>query len=907
MARISTKAGTLSALALAVLLILFTVQFLGATGGTADHFAGQIDFNHGGDNFIDGRGFNSSSAVAIDPVGGEVYVADYSNNRVLGWKSAAEFTGNQPADIVIGQPDFYSYLCNQISLSNGNGTVEPAQNSLCNPEGLAVDADERVYVSDNGNNRVLVFDNPFALMPGQNSNFAARLVIGQGSGGNNFTSPAAASGQTGLYRPVGLSLDSNGNLFVLDAGNNRALEYFNPFGAATSAGAGDVVADRVFGQPDFNANQPNQGGAVTAQTLSTANYGGPAGIATDSYGNLYVADDVNGRVVEYNGPFDNTANDPSANLIFSGFRSYTVAGVVVDGANNLYFAAANSNGQSYVYQFAETSNPPSNTTANLVFGPTMNIAADPTAYLGASQALATDASNNLFMANSNRVIEYLAPGNANGSAPGSAGDSTADAVLGQADFDHTTANFVDALGMHYPGGVAIDQTANPNHIYVLDLANNRVLGWNSLSGFSNHQPADLVVGQSDFYSSSHDVDAAHFALDAGGQVDQGGIAVDRYGNLFVTDAGFGRVLEFSNPFAAWQSGQNSNFSASTVFGQNGQFDTYNACDPSTYTASQGSLCFPTGLAFDPVGNLYVADAGNSRVLEFVPDANGSFGPTPMPTAVIGQTDYNSRVCANGASDGGANPNPTPGPNNLCGSAYNFNSLGVSVDPAGNLYIADFHNSRVLEFTPASPGNFGPNPSASVVFGQGASGTSFNTNYCGSGSPYLCHPAAVAIDSMGNVYIADNRNSRVLEYDETTQPASNVTASRALGASDFNTSSCNAGNNQFQPTANSLCLPYGLGFDVAGHLYVADTSNNRVVEYDQPLSIAPTPTATSTPTATATATATLTPTATPTVTVTPTATPTPICTSASGSTSVGVQAGPVQTSGTVSGTVSVCPN
>ncbi|WP_333647514.1 hypothetical protein [Candidatus Binatus sp.] len=93
--------------------------------------------------------------VAIDasttPNG--LYVADRSNNRVLGYKDAATFVNGGPADLVIGQPDFYS------TASNSGGT---SGSSLYNPVGVAVDGSGNLYVADSGNNRVLEYNAPFA-------------------------------------------------------------------------------------------------------------------------------------------------------------------------------------------------------------------------------------------------------------------------------------------------------------------------------------------------------------------------------------------------------------------------------------------------------------------------------------------------------------------------------------------------------------------------------------------------------------------------------------------------------------------------------------------------------------------------------------------------------------------------
>ncbi len=263
-------------------------------------------------------------------------------------------------------------------------------------------------------------------------------------------------------------------------------------------------------------------------------------------------------------------------------------------------------------------------------------------------------------------------GPASPAPPGSPGDTVPDQVLGQENFGVANINFVDGRSLGGPDAVAIDLSANPNHVYILDASNNRVLGWKSLSEFTGNQPADLVVGQPDFFGTgcnqlqtlgSFTPTAQTFCLN--NQSSQGvhsGIAVDKHGNLFVADQQNSRVLEFSNPFVTMaSSGHSSAFTASAVFGQNGSFSTA-ACNlvsqPGPLSPSQGSLCAPAGVAFDPAGNLYVADAGNSRALEFTPDASGSFGATPTPNTVFGEGgSYTTAICANGA---GGNPALAPG-------------------------------------------------------------------------------------------------------------------------------------------------------------------------------------------------------------------------------------------------------
>ena len=86
--------------------------------------------------------------------------------------------------------------------------------------------------------------------------------------------------------------------------------------------------------------------------------------------------------------------------------------------------------------------------------------------------------------------------------------------------------------------------------------------------------------------------------------------------------------------------------------------------------------------------------------------------------------------------------------------------------------------------------------ADLVFGQDNAGISFTTNQCNQpdGSTIsangLCYPEDVGIDSTGNVYVSDNDNNRVLEYNETSSPPSNVTANNVLGQSgNLTTNGC----------------------------------------------------------------------------------------------------------------------
>jgi sugar lactone lactonase YvrE len=824
-ARIIRPALLITAVFISVALVVPSIAMQGDT--IADRVLGQVDLVHNGMNLIDAAGMLSPEAVTVDTsvTPNRLYVSDTGNSRVLGYKDVSTFATGGAADLVIGQPDFLSGACNQGS------TVAATASSLCLPIGLEVDAGGNLYVADAENSRVLEFNTPFAGC----SSFpcvggAADEVFGQAG---SFTTTACDGGSISadtLCFPVGVALDPNGNLYVVDEADNRALEYSSPLTNTT--------ANLVFGQNgSFNSNTCNPGG-ISASSLCA-----PSAVAVDSTGKLYISDAENNRVLEFNTPLTNSV----ANLVIGqgGFTSGSCdmggvnagslcepEGLTVDLSNNLYVTDLGNN------RVLEYNTPlTTDTTADTVLGQSNFVSSGcnqgaTTASAGTlcnPAGVAIDSNENVYVADyeNSRVLQYNSPLTTG---------TIANIALGQLDFSHDAGNLIDARSLDSPQAIAIDTTVVPNRLYIADAQNNRVIGYKDVTNFANGGPADLVIGQADFLSGVCNFDG----IAADSLCNPFAIGVDSAGNLYVADEANNRVLEYDSPFAGCGSFPCIGGPAKLVFGQSGSF-TSNGCNKGG--VSSISLCAPAGIALDSANNLYISDSGNNRIMEY----DEPLTTDTVADRVLGQgSSFTSDSCGLSA-------------NGLC------MPMGLALDSGGHLFAADSGNSRVLEYQAPLIGD-----TANLVIGQ-ADSISGSCNGDGVTADSLCMPEAVAIDAGGDLYVADQSNSRVLEYNPPL--STGMAADLVFGqGGSFGSNVCDFDGASGSP--DNLCNPSGASVDTLGNLYVADTMNNRVVEYDQPLvPPSPTPTATATPTASATATATATATPTPTATATATATST----------------------------------
>ena len=203
-------------------------------------------------------------------------------------------------------------------------------------------------------------------------------------------------------------------------------------------------------------------------------------------------------------------------------------------------------------------------------------------------------------------------------------------------------------------------------------------------------------------------------------------------------------------------------------------------------------------------NYAAADTYNNRVLIY----NTPFSTDESASVVLGQADFTHGTANQGAT--------------IAANTLNL-PASVAVDSSGNLYVADDNNCRVLQFKPP----FTNNMNASVVIGA----PNMTTSTCTASVNTLARTSALAIDGDGDLWVGDFGNSRIVEY---TPPFSNgMNATVVLGQADFTHGAINQGLGA--PTAKTLYEPGGMTFDSSGNLWVADSYNHRVLKYLPPFS------------------------------------------------------------------------
>jgi len=613
-------------------------------------FAGNL----GGPGSADGTGadarFNWPNDVATDRAG-NVYVADTNNHTIrkitpAGMVSTLTDTTGTPIPGGDGLTtdsagNIYATLDHSILKISVEGRVSTlageagqsgsidgvgADARFNSPDGLATDSVGNIYAADRANYRIR------KITP-------AGLVSTLAGGAYGFVDGAGASAK--FNSPYGVATDTSGNVYVADLGNHAIRKI-------TPAGVVSTLAGGAYGYVDG--------------TGPDARFVGPIDVATDSAGNVFVADGNAIRRVTPAGVVSTLAGDwgnsGSADGTGADARFYSPVGVATDSAGNAYVADRYNNTIRKISAAGVVSTLAGSAS---VVGSTDGVGADarfggchpdlmnpPSQICAGPAGVATDGAGNVYVADVwNNTIRKISSAGVVSTLAGSAGAS------GYVDGTGAEARFVQPLG------AATDTAGN---VYVAD--GNRIRKItpasvvSTLAGTSGQSGStDGIGAQARFYGPQ-------------------GIATDSAGNVYVADT-YNYTIRKITPAGVVNT-------LAGAAGVNGSADG---------TGADARFAFPIGVTTDNAGNVYVADTSNHTIRKITPA-----GVVSTLAGTAGQS----------------------GSDNGIGAGVRFYlPTGLATDGAGNLYVADQGNHTIRKITPAGVVSTVVGVAGRIGFAQGA--------------------------------------------------------------------------------------------------------------------------------------------------------------------------------------------
>ncbi len=690
--------------------------------------------------------------------------------------SGSSSAASAPSTVAVGLGYAFTTLAG-VPSGSGDGAGPAAR--FESPSAVAVDSAGNTYVADTGNDTIRMITSGGVVTTLAGSPGAA--------GSSDGTGPAAR-----FDAPSAIAVDASGNIYVADTGNDTIRMIASGGVVTTLAGTADSPGS-------------------TDGTGTMASFNSPSGLAVDGSGNIYVADTGNDtiRMIASGGvvtTLAGTAGSPGSTDGTGSLASFNSPTGIAVSSGTLYVADSGNRTVRMVATGGVVT-----TLAGIAGSAGSANGAASAATFNSPSAVAVDGSGNIFVADSGNdtIREIAATTEAVTTFAGSTG------VPGGTDGRASAALFNE------PTGVAV----GPGGIYVADSANDAVrlvsgstvstLAGTESSGTANGtgpqarflSPTGIAVDASGNIYVADPVQSVVRAVSPAGAVSAlaGGsvgssdgtgpaasfngpraIAVDATGNLYVADTGNDTIREIAPGGVV-----------TTMAG------TAGLAGSADGTGKAARFNSPTGVAVDGSGNVYVADSGNGTIRMITPaglvttlagtagvagyfdaagpeaqfDGLGQIAADPSGNVYAAENSGTIRkITGQGVVSTVAGIYLGLGDTDGAPDYAQFNfPQGIAVDGGGNLYVADSGNEVIRMI----------DPTGTVSTLAGNAGVPGGSDGQGSAAEFL-GPGQIAVDPIGNLYVADTGNHSVRTGSPPHgQPSFTVepsTQSVALGAS-----------------------------------------------------------------------------------------------------------------------------
>ena len=712
--------------------------------------------------------FNAPFGIAFNPVDNSLVVAEYSGNRIR-----------------------RVTLDGRVSLIAGTGTAGDADGAgdvaqFRNPMGVVVDSNGVIYVSESSGHRIrkIVFTGSDPTNP---SHYTVSTLAGSGVAG--FADGVGTAARFNV--PRGLAISADGTIYVADQGNYR-IRRVSPTGEVVTIagtgvsgvvdGSGDtarfsapygivwvngslIVSEGVHVLRQVRLKEPNaaEGRASSwlVQTIAgssgvsgsadgsgvDARFNTPRLLAADRSGNIYVADTYNHKIRKLtpnsgffpvglatgststekvqlaNAEGVIPSSDFGANLPFITYDEVLPPDGVSSSKEWWFVVPEGVTAFEFTVR-VETATPglipPSSATGAGSSLSLVRTFAGAAGFIGfangmPSQArfneisgIAVDARGNIYLADTaNHAIRIITVSGIVGTIAGNVGAPES----GDVDGLGSSARF------NSPKGIAV--TPDGSVLYVADSGNHKIKRIETWFGADPTNPDNWTVSTIAGTGTAGKDDGTGNVATFN---EPYGVTLDQAGNVYVTERSGNRVRRLQ--FKGGNPNLPTSWQVSLVAGDNSA--TNGASGNTDGTGNAARFNSPAGITVDLSGNLYVADSGNHRIRKIANPLGASGGTV---STFAGSTQ--------GYADG-------------TGTSAQFNApLGIAVDSAGYLYVADTGNNRIRQISPTG--------AVKTVAGNGTAGIVDGTG----NQARFNSPRSVTIDPAGNLYVTDGANGEVV--------------------------------------------------------------------------------------------------------------------------------------------------